>query len=223
MAGEWPSHLDVWSLSQSLQSLAVAFGSSFLKGPPAPSVNIWWIHDFWSRGHRCRLVISSGRSRARVSPSWLLLFGEREDPFSAAGAGMFSEPDAFADSGTADEWLSFCDSVFPWVMRVEDVECIGIIVRTTQDGVEVALPFGAATSGMPDAIDVTLASESGSYRGTSRAFPAVNLVEPTGDSSDRLEPLEELPVELMEFDDSGRLPLPTHHLVISHARLSQEK
>ena len=34
----------------------------------------------------------------------------------------------------------------------------------------------------------------------------MNLLELTGDSSDRLEPLEEIPVELMGFDDGGRLP-----------------
>ena len=36
VAGEWPSLPDVGSLSQSIRSLAVASGSSFLKAPPVP-------------------------------------------------------------------------------------------------------------------------------------------------------------------------------------------
>ena len=143
---------------------------------------------------------------------------------------MFSSTDAFADeldqegaegsdSGTADEWLSFCDSGFPSVVRVEDLGCIGIVVRTTQGGVEVAVPSGAATSGMPDLVGVELASEPGTYSGASGAFATVNLVELTGDSSDRLKPLEELPVELVGFDDSGRLPLPAQLLEISQAQI----
>ena len=80
---------------------------------------------------------------------------------------MLSGADAFAeeldqegvegsDTETADEWLSFYDSGFSSVVRAEDLGCIGFVVRTTQGGVEVAVPSGAATSGMPDAVAVEL-------------------------------------------------------------------
>ena len=49
--------------------------------------------------------------------------------------------------------------------------------------------------GMPDAVRVELSSEPGSYSGASGDFATY-----------RLEPLEEILVELMGFDDGGRLP-----------------
>ena len=65
---------------------------------------------------------------------------------------MFSSTDAFADeldqegaarsdSGTADEWLSFCNRGFPSVMRVENLACTGIVVqqKTKQRTCENAL------------------------------------------------------------------------------------
>ena len=68
---------------------------------------------------------------------------------------MVSGADAFAeeldqDTGTADEWLTFCDGGFPSVVRVEDLGCIGSV------GVEVAVPSEAATPGVPDAVAVEL-------------------------------------------------------------------
>ena len=71
--------------------------------------------------------------------------------------------------------------------------------------------------GMPDAVAVELSSEPDSYSGASGDFATVNLLELTGDSSDRLEPLEEIPVELMGFDDGGRLSLPPQVLEVSQA------
>ena len=70
-----------------------------------------------------------------------------------------------SDTRTADEWLSLCDSGFPSVVRVEDLGCIGIVVRSTLGGVEVAVPSGA-TPGMPDSVGVELSSEPGFYSGS---------------------------------------------------------
>ena len=81
-------------------------------------------------------------------------------------------------------------------------------MRSTQGGVEVAVPSGAATPGMPHAVAVELSWVPGSNSGASGDVATVNLLELTGDSSDRLEPLEEIPVELMAFDENGRLSLP---------------
>ena len=88
------------------------------------------------------------------------------------------------ETGTADEWLSFCEGGFSSVARIEDLGCIGIAVRSTQGGVEVAVPSGAATPGKPDAVSVELSSEPGSYNGGSGDFVTVNLLELTGDSLD---------------------------------------
>ena len=70
-----------------------------------------------------------------------------------------------------------------------------------------------------DAVSVELSLELGSYNGGSGDFVTVNLLELTGDSSDRLEPLEEIPVELTGLDDIGRLPLPPQLLEVSRAQL----
>ena len=110
-------------------------------------------------------------------------------------------------------------AVSPTVLRVEDLGCIGIVVRSTQGGVEAAVPSGAATPGMPHADAVEVSWVPGSYSGASGDFVAVNLVELTGDSSDRLELIEEIPVELMGFDENGRLSLPPQLLEVSHAQL----
>ena len=104
-------------------------------------------------------------------------------------------------------------------LRIEDLGPIGIAMRSTQGGVEVAVPSGTATPGMPDAVSVELSLELGSYNGGSGDFVTVNLLELTGDSSDRLEPLEEIPVELTGLDDIGRLPLPPQLLEVSRAQL----
>ena len=85
--------------------------------------------------------------------------------------GLDQERFEGSDTGTADEWLSFCDSGFPSVVRVEDLGCIGIVVRFTQGGLEVAVPSGAATPGMPDAVAVEVSSEPGSYRPVVRRAP----------------------------------------------------
>ena len=47
----------------------------------------------------------------------------------------------------------------PTVVRVEDLGCIGIVVRSTKGCVEVAVPSGAATPGMPHADAVEVSSE----------------------------------------------------------------
>ena len=60
---------------------------------------------------------------------------------------------------------------------------------------------------MPHAVAVELSWMPGSNSGASGDVATVNLLELTGDSSDRLEPLEEIPVELMAFDENGRLSL----------------
>ena len=87
-------------------------------------------------------------------------------------------------------------------------------MRSTQGGVEVAVPSGAATPGMPHAVAVELSWVPGSYSGASGDVATVNLLELTGDSSDRLELLEEIPVELMAFDENGRLSLPPQLLEV---------
>ena len=110
-------------------------------------------------------------------------------------------------------------AVSPTVLRVEDLGCIGIVVRSTQGGVEVAVLSVAATPGMPHADAVEVSWVPGSYSGASGDFVVVNLVELTGDSSDRLELIEEIPVELMGFDENGRLSLPPQLLEVSHAQL----
>ena len=93
------------------------------------------------------------------------------------------------------EWLSFCDGGSPLVVRVEDLVCIGTLVRSMQGGVEVA-------------VVVELSSEPCSHSGASGGFTTVNLLEMTGDLSDRLKPLEEVPLKLRGLDDDERLPLP---------------
>ena len=47
----------------------------------------------------------------------------------------------------------------------------------------------------------------------------MNLLELPGDSSDCLELIEEIPVELMGFDENGQLSLPPQLLEVSHAQL----
>ena len=91
--------------------------------------------------------------------------------------GLDQEGFEGSDTGTADEWLSFCDSSFTSVVRVEDLGCIGIVVRFTQGGLEVAVPSGAATPGMPDAVAVEVSSEPGSYSGASGDFATVGFTE----------------------------------------------
>ena len=64
-------------------------------------------------------------------------------------------------------------------------------MRLTQGGVEVAVSSGATTLGMPVTVAVELSSEPCSRSGASGDFANVNLPELTGDSSDRIKPLEE--------------------------------
>ena len=107
----------------------------------------------------------------------------------------------------------------PTVVRVEDLGCIGIVVRSTQGGVEVAVLFGAATPGMPHAVAVELSWVPGSNSGASGDVATVNLLELMGHSSDCLELIGEIPVELMGFDENGRLSLPPQLLEVSYAQL----
>ena len=146
-------------------------------------------------------------------------------PFRFDWTGMFSGADAFADEldqegvdgsdvGTVDEWLSFCDTCFPSVVRVEGFGFIGISVRAAPGGVEVAIP-----SGVGEAFQVGLASEPGAHDGARGTFAAVNLVELAGPASAHLEPLMELPLELLGFDDSGRPPVPAQLLELCRRQL----
>ena len=77
----------------------------------------------------------------------------------------------------------------------------------------------AATPGMPHADAVELSWVPGSYSGASGDVATVNLLELMGDSSDRLELIDEIPVELMAFDENWRLSLPPQLLEVSHAQL----
>ena len=144
----------VW-LSESRQCLPVAFWLQFLKRPHRAFLHAWWTLVLCKRGLAAAIYERNGRVNRNT---------EELDQEGAEGT----------DSGTADEWLSFCDSGFPSVVRVEDLGCIGIVVRSTQGGVEVAVPSGAATPGMPDAIGVELSLEPGSYSGASGDFATVN-------------------------------------------------
>ena len=209
-------------MSESHQFVPVALWLKFLRGPTC-ALHYRWTFALCARGHWNRVLLCwpvRGWNRQRGSVA--AIHGQTRASLRAAG--MLSGAESVAkeldqegvegsDTGTADEWLSFCDGGFPSVVRVEDLGFIGIVVRFTQGGVEAAVPSGAATAGMPDAVAVQLSSEP------SGEFATVNLLELTGDSSDRLVPLEEKPVELMGFDDGGRLPLQPQLLEVSRAQL----
>ena len=122
-----------------------------------------------------------------------------------------------SDTGTADEWLSFCDSGF-------SLGCTsrGFGMHWGRPTDYAGWRRGGCAFWSGDAWNArrcrggtVFGASSGSYSGASGNFATVNLVKLTGDSSDRLEPLEAIPVELMEFDDGGRLPLPSQLLKIS--------
>ena len=93
-------------------------------------------------------------------------------------------------------------------------------MRTSQSGIEVAVPSGAARTGVPDAVGLELSPKPCFHSGASGDFATVNLLELTGVSSDRLELVEEMLVEFMEFDDDGRLLVPPRVLRISPGHLT---
>ena len=68
---------------------------------------------------------------------------------------------------------------------------------------------------MHDAVGLILSPKPCFHSGASGDFVPVTPVELTGDSSNRLELVEEMPVEFMEFDDDGRLFVPPRVLRIS--------
>ena len=77
-------------------------------------------------------------------------------------------------------------------------------MRTSQSGIEVAVPSAAARTGVPDAVGLELSPKPCFHSGASGDFVVVNLVELTGASSDRIELVEEIFEEVMGFDDDGR-------------------
>ena len=144
---------------------------------------------------------------------------------------MLSEADASVDAfgqegaeesgtGAVDEWLSFCERGFLSAVRLEDLRCVGVVVRTSHSGIEVAVPSGAARTGVHDSVGLVLSPRPCFHSGASGDFVAVNLVELTGDSSDRLELVEEMPVEFVGFDVDGCLLVPPWVLRISPGHLT---
>ena len=140
---------------------------------------------------------------------------ERTGVFSGADASV----DAFgpvgvakSDTRTLDEWLCACDSGFLPVVRLENSRCGWVIVRTLQCGIEVAVPFCAMRSVVPDAVGLELSPKPGFHSGASGDSVAVNLVGLLGDSAVRFESFEEVPAGFMVLDVDGCLPVPWPHL-----------
>ena len=97
--------------------------------------------------------------------------------FRCERTGVFSGTDASADAlgqggveesdtRTSGEWLSLCDSGFLSVV-LEYSRCGGVVVRTLQCGIEVAVPFGSTRTEVPDAAELELSPKTVFHSGAS--------------------------------------------------------
>ena len=91
------------------------------------------------------------------------------------------------DAKRTDGWHSFRDTGFLAGVRLEDPKYVGVAVRKSQCGLEIATPCGVAKAGVPDAIGLWLSPISHSL--ACGDIVVVSLVEVTSDSPDLLEPL----------------------------------